>query len=153
MSVRFDPAGPLSGGLRPPPDKSISHRAALIGAMCDGPTRITGYLDSGDTRSTLEAVRAVGAGVTEGEPDDDGGLFVEVEGAGLRGARPAQIDVGNSGTLLRIMPGWLAGQPEGAGRSPATSRSRSGPSGRIAEPAGRDGRRGRAPRTGCRRSR
>ncbi len=109
-ATSFQPAGPLRGSLRPPPDKSISHRAALIGAMCDGPTRISGYLESADTRSTLEAVRAVGAKVTEGEPDGDGGLFVEVEGVGLRAARPAEIDVGNAGTLLRIMPGWLAGQ-------------------------------------------
>ena len=134
MSVRFDPAGPLSGGLRPPPDKSISHRAALIGAMCDGPTRITGYLDSGDTRSTLDAVRALGATVTEGEPDDDGGLFVEVEGAGLRNARSARIDVGNSGTLLRILPGWLAGQPEGSWSLAGDESIARRPVGRIADP-------------------
>jgi 3-phosphoshikimate 1-carboxyvinyltransferase len=81
--------------------------------MSEGPTRITGYLDSADTRSTLKAVAAVGAEVQEGDPDDHGGLFVEVEGIGLRGARSAEIDVGNAGTLLRIMPGWLAGQPDG----------------------------------------
>ena len=68
MSVRFEPAGPLRGSLRPPPDKSISHRAALIGAMCDGPTRVTGYLDSADTRSTLDAVRAAGAKLLAGAP-------------------------------------------------------------------------------------
>ena len=134
VSVRFDPAGALSGGLRPPPDKSISHRAALIGAMSDGPTRITGYLDSADTRSTLEAVRAVGATVTEGDPDDDGGLFVEVVGAGLRGARSAQIDVGNSGTLLRILPGWLAGQPEGSWTLAGDESIARRPVGRVAEP-------------------
>jgi 3-phosphoshikimate 1-carboxyvinyltransferase len=78
--------------------------------MADGPTRISGYLDSADTRSTLRAVAAVGAEVREGDRDDHGGLFVEIEGAGLRRARPAAIDVGNAGTLLRIMPGWLAGQ-------------------------------------------
>ncbi|CAN5443645.1 3-phosphoshikimate 1-carboxyvinyltransferase [soil metagenome] len=134
MSARFDPAGPLGGSLRPPPDKSISHRAALIGAMCDGPTRITGYLDSADTRSTLDAVRAVGARVTEGEPDGDGGLFVEVEGAGLRGARSAEIDVGNSGTLLRILPGWLAGQPEGRWSLNGDESIARRPVGRIAAP-------------------
>ena len=114
MATRFDPAADgLRGTLLPPPDKSISHRAALIGAMADGPTRISGYLDSADTRATLAAVEAVGAGITMGDADERGGLFVEVEGTGLRGARPAEIDVGNAGTLLRIMPGWLAGQPEG----------------------------------------
>src|SRR5439155_26154523 len=109
----FEPAGPLRGELRPPPDKSVSHRAALIGAMAEGPTRITGYLDSADTRATLRAVAAVGADVREGEPDEHGGLFVEVEGIGLGGARSAEIAVGNAGTLLRIMPGWLAGQADG----------------------------------------
>jgi 3-phosphoshikimate 1-carboxyvinyltransferase len=111
--TRFEPSGPLSGELHPPPDKSVSHRAALIGAMADGPTRISGYLDSADTRATLRAVSAVGAEVREGDADDHGGLFVEVEGIGLRGPRSAEIDVGNAGTLLRLMPGWLAGQSEG----------------------------------------
>jgi 3-phosphoshikimate 1-carboxyvinyltransferase len=111
--TRFEPVGPLIGELRPPPDKSVSHRAALIGAMAEGPTRITGYLESADTRATLRAVAAVGAEVREGERDDRGGVFVEVEGIGLRGPRSAEIDVANAGTLLRIMPGWLAGQAEG----------------------------------------
>ena len=109
-AVRFEPAGPLCGELRPPPDKSITHRAALIGAMADGPTRITGYLDSDDARATRRAVESVGAEVREGDPDDHGGIFVEIEGAGLRGARSAEIDVGNAGTLLRLLPGWLAAQ-------------------------------------------
>ena len=132
--TRFDPAGPLRGELRPPPDKSVTHRAALIGAMADGPTRITGYLDSEDTRSTLRAVAAVGAEVREGEPDDRGGLFVEIEGVGLRGARSARVDVGNAGTLLRIMPGWLAGQPEGEWTFDGDDSIRRRPVDRIADP-------------------
>ncbi|MGZ5323269.1 MAG: 3-phosphoshikimate 1-carboxyvinyltransferase [Solirubrobacterales bacterium] len=134
--MRFDPAHRLRGALRPPPDKSISHRAALIGAMCDGATRISGYLDSADTRSTLAAVAAVGAGVREGGPDGNGGLFVEIEGCGLRGARPAQIDVGNAGTLLRLLPGWLAGQPRGEWSLDGDSSIRRRPVGRIADPLG-----------------
>jgi 3-phosphoshikimate 1-carboxyvinyltransferase len=132
--TRFEPAGPLRGELRPPPDKSVTHRAALIGAMADGPTRITGYLDSEDTRSTLRAVAAIGADVREGDPDDHGGLFVEIEGVGLRGARSAQIDVGNAGTLLRIMPGWLAGQPGGEWTFDGDDSIRRRPVDRIAEP-------------------
>jgi 3-phosphoshikimate 1-carboxyvinyltransferase len=132
--MRFDPAGPLRGELRPPPDKSVSHRAALIGAMADGPTRITGYLDSEDTRATLRAVAAVGAEVREGEQDEHGGVFVEVEGVGLRGARPARIDVGNAGTLLRLMPGWLAGQPEGEWTFDGDESIRRRPVDRIADP-------------------
>ena len=63
-TVRFDPAGALRGALRPPPDKSVSHRAALIAAMGEGETTIEGYLDAADTRSTLAAVEALGADVT-----------------------------------------------------------------------------------------
>src|ERR1700710_2622560 len=110
MATRFDPSGPLAGSLRPPADKSISHRTALIAAMGEGVTEIEGYLDSADTRSTLDAVRALGAeieGVTPGgiEP------VIRVQGVGLRSARSTAIDVGNAGTLLRLLPGWLAGQP------------------------------------------
>jgi len=132
--TRFDPGGPLHGELRPPPDKSVTHRAALIGAMADGPTRVTGYLDSEDTRATLRAAAAVGAGVREGEPDENGGLFVEIEGVGLRGARPAAIDVANAGTLLRIMPGWLAGQSEGEWTFDGDESIRQRPVDRIADP-------------------
>ncbi len=134
MSRRFEPAGPLRGDLRPPPDKSVSHRAALIGAMAEGPTRISGYLDSADTRATLRAVAAVGAEVREGEPDGHGGRFVEVEGIGLRGPRPAEIDVGNAGTLLRLMPGWLAGQAGGEWVLDGDESIRRRPVDRIAEP-------------------
>jgi 3-phosphoshikimate 1-carboxyvinyltransferase len=132
--TRFDPAGPLRGELRPPPDKSVTHRAALVGAMADGPTRVTGYLDSEDTRATLRAVAAVGAEVREGDPDDHGGFFVEIEGVGLRGARSAAIDVGNAGTLLRIMPGWLAGQAEGEWTFDGDDSIRRRPVDRIADP-------------------
>ncbi|MGE5407152.1 MAG: 3-phosphoshikimate 1-carboxyvinyltransferase, partial [Syntrophothermus sp.] len=107
--TRFDPSGPLRGALRPPSDKSISHRAALIAAMGDGVTPIDGYLDAADTRSTLGAVEAVGARV-EGARRGSIASPLRIHGVGLRGAGPATIDVGNAGTLLRLMPGWLAGQ-------------------------------------------
>ncbi|MEX2105467.1 MAG: 3-phosphoshikimate 1-carboxyvinyltransferase [Solirubrobacterales bacterium] len=107
--TRFDPAGPLRGSLRPPSDKSISHRAALIAAMGEGETAIEGYLDAADTRSTLAAVEAVGARV-EGAGAGPLAAELRIHGVGLRGAGPATIDVGNAGTLLRLLPGWLAGQ-------------------------------------------
>jgi 3-phosphoshikimate 1-carboxyvinyltransferase len=126
--TRFRPAGPLRGSLRPPSDKSISHRAALIAAMGEGETLIDGYLDAADTRSTLAAVEAVGGEVVLGEeattvaPPDWSrprppiraapSLGVNIRGVGLRGAGPATVDVGNAGTLLRLLPGWLAGQVE-----------------------------------------
>ena len=106
MNVRFDPAQSLRGELRAPADKSISHRAALLGAMCSEPVRIDNFLKAADTKSTLAATRALGALV---EVHLTG---VVMRGTGLRGARAPQapIDVGNAGTLLRLLPGWLAGQ-------------------------------------------
>jgi 3-phosphoshikimate 1-carboxyvinyltransferase len=108
--TRFDPTGPLRGPLRPPADKSISHRAALIAAMGEGETTIEGYLDSADTRSTLAAVEALGAEI-EGVSATEVDPVIGVRGVGLCGAAAAEIDVGNAGTLLRLLPGWLAGQP------------------------------------------
>ncbi len=106
MNMRFEPARGLTGELRAPADKSISHRAALLGAMASEPVRIERYLHAADTDSTLQAVQALGALV---EIDGD---RVVVRGAGLREAREpdAPIDVGNAGTLLRLLPGWLAAQ-------------------------------------------
>lgn len=119
--ARFEPSGPLRGSLRPPSDKSISHRAALIAAMGEGETEIEGYLDAADTRSTLAAVEALGAKVggyatitaALDPPRTASARIKTIEGIGLRGARPAAIDVGNAGTLLRLLPGWLAGHEEG----------------------------------------
>jgi len=132
-TTRFEPSGPLEGALRPPPDKSISHRAALIGAMADGRTRIGGYLDSADTRSTLAAIRSVGATVRELGSEGDR-LELELEGVGVRAPAPASIDVGNAGTLLRIMPGWLAGQAGGDWELDGDESIRRRPVDRIAEP-------------------
>lgn len=135
---RFDPAGPLRGALRPPPDKSISHRAALIAAMADGETRIEGFLDAADTRSTLAAVETVGARV-EIEPErrdseHPAGLRLAIEGPGLRGAASAEVGVGNAGTLLRLLPGWLAGQGQGSWTLDGDESIRRRPVDRVAEP-------------------
>jgi 3-phosphoshikimate 1-carboxyvinyltransferase len=131
--TRFDPTGPLRGRLRPPSDKSISHRAALIAAMGEGETAIKGYLDAADTRSTLAAVEALGArveglGVAGLEPT------IRVAGVGLSGARGARIDVGNAGTLLRLLPGWLAGQEGGEWTLDGDDSIRRRPVDRIAVP-------------------
>jgi 3-phosphoshikimate 1-carboxyvinyltransferase len=133
VGVRFDPAGPLRGSLRPPADKSISHRAALIAAMGEETTTIEGYLDSADTRSTLAAVEALGAEV-EGVSGDSVAEAIRIRGVGLRGARPARVDVGNAGTLLRLLPGWLAGQPEGRWRLDGDDSIRRRPVDRVAVP-------------------
>ncbi|HEY8625077.1 MAG TPA: 3-phosphoshikimate 1-carboxyvinyltransferase [Solirubrobacteraceae bacterium] len=107
MNVRFDPAPPLRGRIAPPADKSISHRAAIIAAMASEPVVITNYLRAADTLATLDAVRELGA-IVEQRADED----VCVRGCGMRNAqRPgAAIDVGNAGTLMRLLPGWLAFQ-------------------------------------------
>jgi len=152
VATRFDPGGPLRGTLRPPPDKSVSHRAALIAAMGEGETAIEGYLDSADTRSTLAAVESVGAEVTRpasgaytapdaGHVGGGGALDLRVRGVGLRGAGGAAIDVGNAGTLLRLLPGWLAGQETGAWTLDGDDSIRRRPVDRVAEPLRRMGAR------------
>ena len=137
--TRFDPSGPLRGWLRPPSDKSISHRAALIAAMGEGETHINGYLDGADTLSTLAAVEKLGAKVRRERNSGEGvldppGLTVWVEGVGLRHARSAEIDVGNAGTLLRLLPGWLAGQVGREWRLDGDESIRRRPVDRIAMP-------------------
>ncbi len=129
MNRRFSPAGPLRGTLRAPGDKSLSHRAALFGAMSADPVRVTGYLDAADTHSTLDAVRACGALVERSAPGE-----LTVRGPGLRAAAPAAIDVGNAGTLMRLLPGWLAGQPGGSWTLDGDASIRRRPVDRIAGP-------------------
>jgi 3-phosphoshikimate 1-carboxyvinyltransferase len=128
--MRFEPARGLSGELRAPADKSISHRAALLGAMSSEPVRIERYLHAADTTSTLQAVQALGALV------EQRGEEVVVRGAGLREAREPEgpIDVGNAGTLLRLLPGWLASQDGRSFTLDGDDSIRRRPVDRIAEP-------------------
>jgi 3-phosphoshikimate 1-carboxyvinyltransferase len=133
VSTRFDPSGPLRGTLVPPSDKSVSHRAALIAAMGEGETTIENYLDAADTRSTLAAVRVLGAEV-EGLGENSISPRLRVRGVGLHGARLAAIDVGNAGTLLRLLPGWLAGQETGEWTLDGDDSIRHRPVDRIAVP-------------------
>jgi 3-phosphoshikimate 1-carboxyvinyltransferase len=126
--VRVESARRLAGGLAPPPDKSISHRAAILGAIASGPTHVRNYLRAADTDSTLAAMRALGARV---EAD---GQDLRIEGVGVRGASAAAIDVGNAGTLLRILPGWLAGQAGRAWTLDGDESIRRRPVDRVAEP-------------------
>jgi 3-phosphoshikimate 1-carboxyvinyltransferase len=126
----FGPSGRLRGEVVAPPDKSISHRAALLGAMSAEPVRISNYLRAADTLSTLRALRLVGALVEE---RDD---LIVVRGAGLREAREPDgpIDVGNAGTLMRLLPGWLAAQEGRTFELDGDSSIRRRPVDRIAEP-------------------
>jgi 3-phosphoshikimate 1-carboxyvinyltransferase len=130
-SARFEPSGALRGDYTPPADKSISHRAALFGAMCDEPVPVRNYLDSADTRSTLAALLKLGAGVEEADGD------VLIRGVGLRAPLEATgglLDVGNSGTLMRLLPGWLGGQPGGVWILDGDESIRRRPVDRVAEP-------------------
>jgi 3-phosphoshikimate 1-carboxyvinyltransferase len=128
--VRVDPADALRGDLRPPTDKSISHRAAILGAMASEPVRIRGFLDAADTNSTLQAVQHLGALVQVGADE------ILVRGTGLRNAAVPHgpIDVGNAGTLLRLLPGWLAAQEGRAYTVDGDASIRRRPVDRIAEP-------------------
>jgi 3-phosphoshikimate 1-carboxyvinyltransferase len=133
--VRIEPVAVIDGHLAVPGDKSISHRAVLISAICEGETRISGFGRSADTESTIAAMRALGAEVTEEEVD-----IVVVRGVGLGGLRSPDgpIDCGNAGTLMRLLAGLVAG---GGGRfelvgDPSLSAR---PMERIAEPLRRMG--------------
>jgi 3-phosphoshikimate 1-carboxyvinyltransferase len=130
VNVRFAPSGPLRGTIRVAPDKSISHRAAIIGAMASEPVRVRNYLDAADTRSTLAAIQRLGAIV---EPR---GEELLIRGCGMRNALPpsAPIDVGNAGTLMRLLPGWLAFQPGLSFTLDGDESIRRRPVDRIAEP-------------------
>ncbi len=130
MNQRFGPGQRLRGRLTPPADKSISHRAALIGAMASEPVRISNYLAAADTLSTLQAVQAVGAIVERRDGE------VMIRGCGMRNAQPpsAPIDVGNAGTLMRLIPGWLAFQQDSEFTLDGDESIRRRPVDRIAEP-------------------
>jgi 3-phosphoshikimate 1-carboxyvinyltransferase len=135
-SLLVEPVPRLVGHLAVPGDKSISHRAVLIGAISDGETRISGFGRSADTEATIAAVRALGIDVYE-----HGAETVRVFGKGLTGltAPTRPIDCANAGTLVRLIAGILAGQPgqefELVGDESLSQR----PMGRIAEPLTRMG--------------
>lgn len=103
------PGGRLQGNIRVPGDKSISHRAIMLGSLAEGTTHVSGFLQGEDCLCTLKAFRAMGVPI-EG-PTADG--QVTIHGVGLHGLQPPtqDLDMGNSGTAMRLMAGVLAGQP------------------------------------------
>jgi 3-phosphoshikimate 1-carboxyvinyltransferase len=133
--MKVAPAAALAGHVRVPGDKSLSHRALLLGGIADGDVRVEGWGRSGDTESTLAAMRALGV-----EVDELDETTLVVHGVGLRGLRASEesIDCGNAGTLMRLLPGVLAGQDgrfELTGDESLSQR----PMERIAEPLRRMG--------------
>ena len=135
--TRVEPVGLLAGHIAVPGDKSVSHRAVLIGALSDGETHVRGFGRSADTESTIAAVGALGVQVDEVADDE-----LVVHGVGLRGLQEpdAPIDAGNAGTLMRLLPGILAGQ-EGRFELTGDDSLRTRPMDRIAEPLKRMGAR------------
>ena len=104
---RVRPQRTVGGELRVPGDKSISHRAMMLGGVADGVTEVEGFLASADCLSTLNAMRAMGVAI-----DTPGAGRVRLQGAGLHGLRAAAaaLDMGNAGTAMRLSMGLLAGQ-------------------------------------------
>ena len=122
-------AASLSGTVRLPGDKSISHRYAMLAAIAEGCSEIRGFAASQDCQSTLRCLRSLG---TEWTQSDE---RIKIEGQGLRGLRKTEkrLDAGNSGTTIRLLSGILAGQPfeTTLGGDPSLS---SRPMGRILKP-------------------
>jgi 3-phosphoshikimate 1-carboxyvinyltransferase len=104
---KVSPGGLLTGHLRVPGDKSISHRSIMLGSLADGVTEVSGFLEGADSLATLQAFRAMGVAIS-----DPVNGQVTIQGVGLHGLQaPAQaLDLGNSGTSMRLMSGLLAGQ-------------------------------------------
>jgi 3-phosphoshikimate 1-carboxyvinyltransferase len=131
FEVRLRRAGSVTGERRVPGDKSVSHRAAICGALAGGTTRISGFAGNLDCAATLACVSALGAEVTRE------GAAVRVVGVGSAGFREpgAALDARNSGTTMRLLAGALAGQPLAAELTGDAS-LRSRPMERVARPLG-----------------
>ncbi len=128
------PRGPLRGDIPIPGDKSITHRAIILGALADGPTEIIGWVPAEVCRATLRCIEAQGVTAEERETPD-GAPSLRVHGVGLHGlCEPADVlHCAGSGTTIRLMAGLLAGQPFTSvltGTEPLRRR----PMGRVAEP-------------------
>jgi 3-phosphoshikimate 1-carboxyvinyltransferase len=130
MEFKLMPGGAISGEARVPGDKSMSHRAIMLGALAEGVTRVSGFLEGDDALATVAAFRDMGV-VIDGPQEGR----VTIHGVGLHGLQaPAQpLDMGNSGTSIRLLSGLLAGQSfasELTGDESLCSR----PMGRVMEP-------------------
>jgi 3-phosphoshikimate 1-carboxyvinyltransferase len=132
--LRARRSGPLRGTCRVPGDKSVSHRALLFGALCDGTVEIHGLGAGGDNKSTARALEALGVVIRLD------GTEAEVQGVGFAGLRAATqtLDCGNSGTTIRLMTGLVAGRPFETSLAGDASLTRR-PMKRLAEPLRRMG--------------
>ncbi len=126
----MQPGGCVQGELRVPGDKSISHRSVMLGSLAEGETRVRGFLEGEDALSTLKAFQAMGV-----EIDGPSNGELRIQGRGLRGLKAplGALDLGNSGTSMRLMAGILAGQHFDSVLSGDVSLSKR-PMGRVADP-------------------
>lgn len=133
--MKVEPAVAVVGHVAVPGDKSISHRAVLLGGLGEGETHVQGFGRSADTMATVHAMRALGV-----EVEELGDEELRVHGVGLRGLRApdAPVDCANAGTLLRLLTGIVAGQ-RGHFELTGDESLRSRPMERIAEPLRRMG--------------
>ena len=130
LRYRVSPGGGVTGRIRVPGDKSISHRAIMLGALAEGVTEVKGFLEGEDSLATLQAFREMGVAI-EGPHQGR----VTVHGVGMHGlqAPSGPLYVGNAGTAMRLFSGLLAGQAfdtELTGDASLTKR----PMGRVADP-------------------
>ena len=129
--LRVSSGGALRGRVRVPGDKSISHRALLLGALAEGDSQVRGFLPSGDCLATLACVRALGVEVVAHDVNT-----LTVRGMGGLAAPTAALNCARSGTTMRLLAGILAGQSGGAGAVTLTGEPQllRRPMGRIVEP-------------------
>jgi 3-phosphoshikimate 1-carboxyvinyltransferase len=132
MEYKISPGGTLFGEARVPGDKSISHRSIMLGALAEGATRVSGFLEGEDALATVAAFRDMGVQI---EGPDDG--EITIMGVGLNGLQAPQdnIDLGNSGTSIRLLAGIMAGQNFDATLTGDES-LRGRPMGRVLTPLG-----------------
>ena len=107
FQYQVQPGGSLKGAVRVPGDKSISHRSIMLGSLAEGTTRVSGFLQGEDSLATLNAFRQMGVQITG--PEDG---RVTITGVGMHGLQQSDqpLDLGNSGTSMRLLSGLLAGQ-------------------------------------------
>src|SRR6267142_2015006 len=113
FAVTVQPAACMRGRVRPPGDKSISHRYAMLAAIADGPSMIHGYSTGAACASTLACLRALGVPIEQVRRDRATGIQLEVLGVQIRGLQPPSttLDAGNSGSTMRMLAGILAAHP------------------------------------------
>jgi 3-phosphoshikimate 1-carboxyvinyltransferase len=130
MHFKVTPSALRDARVTVPGDKSVSHRALLLGSIAEGRTEVSGFLDGDDCLATAAAMRSLGVRIDQPSPTE-----LIIEGVGLHGLRApaADINLGNSGTAMRLMAGLLSGQAFGSvltGDASLTGR----PMGRIIKP-------------------